>query len=370
MGWALVAACLAALLGWMLYQKRLPASGAARPPAPARSSLPPPRPEPRPPIPPASSAPVREAPQGPATPANANPFLPPAPPRVTGFPRPVNDVLEAQIALVQHGISAGPVDGIAGTQTAAAFRAFQRSRRLPPSGRLTPETRARLIIDGPPTQTYVVTSNDLARLQPLSPTWLGKSRQSRLDYETLLELVAEKHRASQKFIRRQNPDFDWAHARPGARVIVPRVMAPTNNAPAAFLRIHLAERTLQAFDHQSNLVAHFPCSIARRVDKRPIGRLTVQVVSEDPNYTFNPAIFPESAEGRRLGRKLVLPPGPNNPVGVAWIGLSRPAYGIHGTPVPEHVGRTESHGCFRLANWDARYLLRLVRRGTPVFVDP
>jgi len=259
---------------------------------------------------------------------------------------------------------------MAGSQTAAALRAFQRQQGLPLSGRLTASTRARLIIDGPPRVPYRISTNDLARLHPIPRTWLGKSQQSRLDYETLLELVAEKHRASQRFIRRLNPDFDWAHAHAGMNVTVPRVMPPTNTTHAALVRIHLAGRTLDVFDHQSRIMAHFPCSIARRVDKRPVGRLQVEVVIENPNYTFNPAIFPESVEGRKLGRKLVLPPGPNNPVGVAWIGLSRPGYGIHGTPVPEHVGRTESHGCFRLANWDARYLVRLVQRGTPVFVDP
>jgi lipoprotein-anchoring transpeptidase ErfK/SrfK len=81
-------------------------------------------------------------------------------------------------------------------------------------------------------------------------------------------------------------------------------------------------------------------------------------------------VFPESEEARQLGRKLILPPGPNNPVGRAWIGLSLPGYGIHGTPDPEKVGRTESHGCFRLANWDAIALLGLVSIGLPVIVEP
>ena len=81
-------------------------------------------------------------------------------------------------------------------------------------------------------------------------------------------------------------------------------------------------------------------------------------------------MFPESEEAQQLGRKLILPPGPNNPVGVAWIGLDRPGYGIHGTPKPEQVGRTESHGCLRLANWDAQTLLPLVWVGLTVVVDP
>jgi lipoprotein-anchoring transpeptidase ErfK/SrfK len=93
-------------------------------------------------------------------------------------------------------------------------------------------------------------------------------------------------------------------------------------------------------------------------------------VAPNPNYTFDPAVFPESPEARALGRKLILPPGPNNPVGVAWIGLDKSGYGIHGTPKPEDVGRTESHGCFRLANWNAELLLKMVGVGTPVLVEP
>ena len=82
------------------------------------------------------------------------------------------------------------------------------------------------------------------------------------------------------------------------------------------------------------------------------------------------SLFPESPEAQAIGHELILPPGPNNPVGVAWIGLDKTGYGIHGTPNPEQVGRTESHGCFRLANWDAEYLSKLVWVGMPVFVEP
>jgi len=131
----------------------------------------------------------------------------------------------------------------------------------------------------------------------------------------------------------------------------------------------LAEKILERFDANTNLLAHFPCSIAHSVSKRPVGGLRVAILAPDPNYTFDPEIFPESAEARQLKTKLVLPPGPNNPVGVAWIGLDRPRYGIHGTPNPEQVGRTESHGCFRLANWNAEFLLKLVTVGTPVIVE-
>ena len=101
-----------------------------------------------------------------------------------------------------------------------------------------------------------------------------------------------------------------------------------------------------------------------------MGELSVVVIAPNPDYMFSPENFPESAEARELKTKLKLQPGPNNPVGTAWIGLNLPGYGIHGTPKPEDVGRTESHGCFRLANWNAEYLLRLVTVGLPVRVEP
>lgn len=101
-----------------------------------------------------------------------------------------------------------------------------------------------------------------------------------------------------------------------------------------------------------------------------MGELHVEKIAVNPNYTFNPEVFPESEEARQIKRKLILQPGPNNPVGVAWISLDRPGYGIHGTPQPEQVGRTESHGCFRLANWNAELLVKSVWIGMPIQVEP
>jgi lipoprotein-anchoring transpeptidase ErfK/SrfK len=282
----------------------------------------------------------------------------------------VDSVLEAQIALARIGIGSGSIDGATGYQTRAALRAFQLRTRLPITGKLDPASRQRLILDTPPLTSYVVASNDLVRLLPVSPTWLGKSRQPRLDYSSLLELVAEMHRAHPSLIRRLNPEVNWSNATPGWSLTVPHVPPPTLAAPLMFLRIRLRDRMLTGYDRQTNLLIHFPCSIGARIEQRPLGRLQVVVTALNPVYTFNPRIFPESAEGRRLNRKLPIPPGPNNPVGVAWIGLDRPGYGIHGTPRPEDVGRTESHGCFRLANWDADWLARRVWPGLPVYVEP
>ena len=323
-------------------------------------------------LPAAAATPVVAAPQPAATAAPPAPVAaePPRPIKVDIYPRVPASILEAQIELARRGFSCGSVDGVTGSQTEKALRAFQESQELDPTGRLDPDTRARLLLRTAPLKQIVVDSADLARLQPLSPTWLGKSEQSVLDYATVLELVAERTHAHPNMIRQLNPGFDWDNPAAGATLIVPAVDRVAPRGRAAELHIFLDDHVLQARDGDGGLLLHCPVSIARMAEKRPVGQLEVTVAIRNPNYTFDPEVFPESPEGRELGRKLIIPPGPNNPVGLVWIGLDRPGYGIHGTPNPEQVGRTESHGCFRLANWDARTLLDLARVGLPVIVEP
>jgi lipoprotein-anchoring transpeptidase ErfK/SrfK len=292
----------------------------------------------------------------------------PVPPQI--FPRPVQDLFEAQVALDRQGISCGSLDGRLGPQTRSALRAFQQKSQLPITGLLDEATRARLLLATSPGTTYTVTSADLAGLQRLSPSWLGKSQQTALAYESILELIAERGHAHPNLIRSLNPNIHWNHVAAGTVVQLPDAARPPGRLKAAQIVIKLADKVLEAFDANHGLLVHFPCSIAQHVEKRPAGELRVAVIAPNPNYTFDPDIFPESAEARQLKTRLVLPPGPNNPVGVAWIGLDKPGYGIHGTPNPELVGRTESHGCFRLANWNAQYLVSLVWIGLPVHVEP
>jgi lipoprotein-anchoring transpeptidase ErfK/SrfK len=320
---------------------------------------------------PVSNAPPATVPPTPPVPVPAPPPIPtptaPAPPE---FPRPVKNLLEAQIALARHTISPGSIDGAIGSQTRAALATFQAVAKLACTRNLDTNTQARLILEQPALTNYQVTGDDLARLQPLGKTWLAKSQQSALEYETILELVAEKSHSNPALIQKLNPGTDWAGIAAGAVLKIPDVSYPEPGSKAAFVTIRLSTRCLEAFDAASNLLAHFPCSIAAKVEKRPVGELHVAVLAPHPNYTFNPETFPESPEAQAIGRKLILPPGPNNPVGVAWIGLDKPGYGMHGTPSPEQIGRTESHGCFRLANWDAEYLLKIVYVGLPVIVEP
>jgi lipoprotein-anchoring transpeptidase ErfK/SrfK len=306
----------------------------------------------------------------PASPATSN-RVPNAPAQTIlsqNYPRPVENVFEAQVALARSHFSPGSIDGLIGTQTRQALSAWQQSVGLPPIGDLDTATREKLRLESNPWTTNVVTDAELARIQPLSSTWAGKAQQTALDYETVLEMFAERSQSSPRLLKQANPGIDWSSIKPGASICPPDLPEGAPVEKAEFILIRLHDKTLQVFGAQTNLLAHFPCSIAQRVDKRPVGELRIAVVAPDPDYTFDPAVFPESPEARQLGTKLLLPPGPNNPVGAAWIGLDKPGYGIHGTPNPEMVGRTESHGCFRLANWNAQWLLKLVRIGTPVYV--
>jgi lipoprotein-anchoring transpeptidase ErfK/SrfK len=145
-------------------------------------------------------------------------------------------------------------------------------------------------------------------------------------------------------------------------------LSPAKRVAAAKVRVSLSAKTITAYDESGKLIAYFPCSIAADKAKRVPGELTVQTVAVNPNYTFDPVNFPELDDMQKGYGKLMVPPGPKNPVGTAWIGLSRVGYGIHGTPHPDQIGKTFSHGCFRLANWNANRLAQMVQIGTPVDV--
>ena len=298
------------------------------------------------------------------------PIDPLDPSHIYMYPRPVENWLEAQIALARQAISSGSIDGVGGHQTAAAIRAFQERAGLDQTGYLDRATKSRLVLTTAPFKTITLSADDLSSLQVLGKTWLEKSQQASLAYETPLEMAAEQSHAHPNLLKRLNPNLDWTKITPDTKIIVPAVDRTSPLDRPAQIHISLSEKVLEARDEAGNLILHCPVSIARLAEKRPEGELHVTVVIPDPDYTFDPDVFPESPEARELGRKLIIPPGPNNPVGVAWIGLDRTGYGIHGTPTPEQVGRTESHGCFRLANWDARTLLEIVWVGMPVLVDP
>ncbi len=284
--------------------------------------------------------------------------------------RPVANDEELQIALARLAFSPGPIDGKPGGQTKLAIEAFQESRGLAVTGELDPATRKALRIVPPVHAYFELTAAALRRLTPPPASWRARGEMDFLGYHSVLEMVAERSAAHPEYIRRLNPSLNWEALRTGDRILVPHVPPVRLAEPVASIDILLAKRQLRAFDDSGDLMFHAPVSIAREVEKRPVGQLQVKVRVANPNYTFNPNILTAAAEREGITEKFIIQPGPNNPVGTVWLGLNRPSYGIHGTPAPEQVGRTESSGCFRLANWNAETLLHATAVGTPVRVLP
>ncbi len=272
-----------------------------------------------------------------------------------------------QVALERMHFSCGFIDGDQGMRTQRMLRAYQASHGLPVTGLLDPATRDAIGEPGEPFLNYVVTDKDIAAIMPKPPTWIAKSKATRLGYNDIWEMLAEKFHCTRGYLKALNPGVTELVA--GTEIIGPKVFPATPIPRAASLRILLSEASIEALDESGKIIAFFPCSIAKDKAKRPHGLLTVKVVDPNPDYTFDPALFADAAKEEGITHKLMIPPGPRNPVGTTWVGLSLPGYGIHGTPEPENISRTQSHGCFRLANWNAEKVLKMVKVGTPVDVQ-
>ncbi len=332
--------------------------------SPAASTSPSKRPlAPFPPRSPRPSPPRRPNPSRPSP----NPS-PPIPPR---FPPPPADALLAiQIRLDRDHFSTGGIDGRWGAKSEKALSAWQKKNKRPVTGHVDDSILTALGDTNGVLTTTTITAADHAALTPYPSSWLERSRQDRMGFASIEELVAEKFHLYRATLRRLNPDAPWPDPPPGTVLAVPSIKT-SPLPPLSKIEIRIGQKTLRAYDANGLLVAQFPCSIAADKAKRPIGQtLRVVVWAESPDYTFDPAVFAEDPEAAAIGKKLRIPPGPNNPVGLAWIGLDRPGYGIHGTPSPEAISNTESHGCFRMTNWDALLLVRAVRADLPVIVLP
>jgi lipoprotein-anchoring transpeptidase ErfK/SrfK len=269
-----------------------------------------------------------------------------------------------QIALDRVGFSPGVIDGGIGHKTELATREFQRVRGLPITGKLDAATASALAVDpGGAMTSYTVQADDLAQLGPAPKGWLEKSRLPQLGYENLAAAVAERFHCSTGLLARLNPGRNLSRLQVGDSVVVPAVDENSARLRGDHLEIDLSEKVVRVLNRERQLVALLHCSIAKHRDKLPSGDASVVVITENPTYTFDPKMWPEV---KGVDRKLLIPAGPRNPVGRCWIGLSLPGYGIHGSPNPELIGKTGSHGCFRLSNWDALRLARMIRVGTKV----
>jgi len=275
-------------------------------------------------------------------------------------------LLRAQVLLERIYLSPGEIDGAYGSNMRQALTTFQATRKLPATGKLDEATWNALNADNAPTVTnYTLTNEDTAGpFEPVPDTMMGKSKLKKLGYASVTEGLGEKFHASPALIARLNPGKDLA--RSGEQIVVPNVHGKAPLGQAAKVVVRDSTKTLQLLDASGALLAQYPVSTGSSRDPLPIGTWKIEGVHANPVYHYNPKLFWDAKTG---DSKTQIQPGPNNPVGVMWIDLSKPHYGIHGTPVPGHVGKTESHGCIRLTNWSAAEVGALVAAGVEVVLQ-
>ena len=287
--------------------------------------------------------------------------------------------LSLQVALDRAGFSPGVIDGAMGRLTRQAIKGFQGANGIAVTGNLDAKTQAAL--GGlPDAIESVEVTGGAPLIAGIPESMADKAKLDALSYTSIGEALSERYHTTSKLLRALNPGADFSA---GSRISVPAVRAADNNAEgaggwdatldqlsvakvqaaAAKVIVDRSDRQVRAFDSAGKLLAQFPATIGSEHDPLPLGEWKIRGVAKLPSFNYNPELFwdADPSDGKEK-----LPPGPNGPVGVVWIDLSKDHYGIHGTPEPETIGRTESHGCIRLTNWDAARLAQMVRPGTPV----
>ncbi|BCP55717.1 hypothetical protein K32_43340 [Kaistia sp. 32K] len=277
-------------------------------------------------------------------------------------------VVKLQILLDRVHVSPGVIDGHKGGNLNKAISALQSMHNLPADGRLGPDIWDILqAADSRPVlMDYAITDKDVAGpFVPVMPKdYAEMALLPALSYRDPVELLAEKFHMDETFLRRLNPNADFTVA---GTIITVADVGPNAKAKVAHLVADASTRQLIGYNEKWDVVVAYPATIGSTDLPSPSGIHMVKAIAENPDYWYRPKVNFQQGNNTKALR---LPGGPNNPVGTVWIGLDKPTYGIHGSPEPSKIDKTNSHGCLRLTNWDAQELVKLVKVGVDVeFVD-
>jgi lipoprotein-anchoring transpeptidase ErfK/SrfK len=280
-------------------------------------------------------------------------------------------VLRVQVLLDRAGFRPGIIDGRWGRNTEKAVYWLQEREGLEPTGEVDQATWQRLTQLAGATRQLIVqhrlTADDVAGpFVELPAEWYDRRDMDCQCYESLAEKLAERFHTSESLLEQLNPGADLNALQAGATLTVPAVLdAPDPGQGRAIASIVVSDggRHLHALDEQGRIIYHFPATLGSAYSPSPTGDFRITAIAHDPTWHYQPELL-EGVDDDEPSA--VLPPGPNNAVGVVWMQLNRPHYGIHGTAAPETIGYATSNGCVRLTNWDADFLSRRVPEGTPV----